>query len=91
MTPHVESYEHLEDVQLWVQDMHPVWERRGGERRVELEPVVVVEGHIELPPEVVWGYLRQPEYRSVIVGAERVTVDNRRGGNPVRVVVGCDT
>ncbi|MDH3247597.1 MAG: hypothetical protein OEQ47_01440 [Acidimicrobiia bacterium] len=38
------------------------------------------EGHIGLPPEVVWGYLRQPEYRSVIVGAERVTVDNRRGG-----------
>ncbi len=80
MVPHVESYEHLESMNLWVHDMHPLWERRQSEDRVELEPVAIAEGSIGLPPEVVWGYLRQPQFRSVIVGADRVTVDGRKNG-----------
>lgn len=44
------------------------------------EPSVTVEGDIGLPPEVVWGYLRQPRYRSVIVGSDRASVENRKAG-----------
>ncbi len=28
LTPHREAYEYLGDVQVWVQDMHPVWENK---------------------------------------------------------------
>ena len=80
MTPHVESLDHLDDVQLWVQDMHPVWERRRAEHRVDFHPSFTADGDIGLPPEVVWSYLRQPSYRSVIVGADRVSVDRRKAG-----------
>lgn len=80
MTPHVESYDHLEDVPLWVEDMHPVWERRQAEQRIELDLLVTIEVDIGLTPGAVWGYLSQPEYRSVITGAERVSVDKRQAG-----------
>jgi len=80
MTPHVETYDHLEDVQLWVQDMHPMWERRRDENRVDMVALVTVDVEVGLPPEVVWDYLSQPSYRSVIVGAERVSLKNRKAG-----------
>jgi hypothetical protein len=80
MAPHVERYDHLEDVRLWVEDMHPVWEQRRHEHAVEFEPLVTAHVDIALPPEVLWGYLSQPSYRAVIIGADRVTLEDRRAG-----------
>ena len=38
MTPHQESYDHLGAVDLFVQDVHPVWETRGAETDVDIAP-----------------------------------------------------
>ena len=38
MRPHRESYEHLGEVGLYVQDMHAVWERERERQRVVVEP-----------------------------------------------------
>ena len=78
-----EEYEHLGTVTAWVQDMHPVWESR---RR---QPQIVVTAErelahfttdIELPPEVVWDYLMQPDHMVVLAGGERMALSGRKGG-----------
>ncbi len=28
LVPHLEAYEHLGEVKVWIQDMHPVWEKK---------------------------------------------------------------
>jgi len=38
MTPHHEAYEHLGEVAVWVQDMHPVWERKRSAIAITLPP-----------------------------------------------------
>ncbi len=79
MTAQVESVDQLGDVQLWVQDMHPVWERRRNEHAVVFEPSMTTAVDIGLPPEVVWRYLRQPTYRSMIQGG-RVAAETNKAG-----------
>ncbi len=83
MTPHRESYEHLGDVNVWVQDMHPVWEARRGAAAVKF-PTDRLWGklniHIDIPPERVWDYLSRPEFRSVLNGSERIEIVNRSQG-----------
>lgn len=83
MAPHAESYEHLGEVKLWVQDMHPVWEKKRAAARITLNPKEVyfqVETDIHLPPEQVWDYLAQPEFRMTLIGAERHTLEHRSEG-----------
>jgi hypothetical protein len=83
MAPHAESYEHLGEVRLWVQDMHPVWERKRATARITLNPKEVhfrVETDVHLTPEQVWDYLAQPEYRMTLIGAERHTLEHRLEG-----------
>lgn len=80
---HHESYEHLGKVEVWVQDMHPVWERLRGATRVTIPPDQIalrVEGEIALPAELVWDCLTQPEYRSILMGSDRQNVLNRKDG-----------
>jgi uncharacterized protein YndB with AHSA1/START domain len=83
MTPHTESYEHLGEVKLWVQDMHPIWERKRSTTRIAINPKEVylkVEAEIRLRPEQVWDYLAQPEFRKTLIGAERHTLEHRAEG-----------
>ena len=80
MTAHTETLDDLGDVRLWVQDMHPVWERRRDEHRIEFEPRLTEGFDMPLPPDVIWGYLRQPRFRSVLMGVDRVDVEQRRAG-----------
>jgi uncharacterized protein YndB with AHSA1/START domain len=80
MTSHDESLDDLGNVRMWVQDMHAVWEQRREEHHVDFEPLVTVAVDVALSPEVVWSYLRQPDFRSVIVGADRVSAENRKRG-----------
>lgn len=86
MTPHAESYEHLGEVKLWVQDMHPVWEKKRAAARLTLNPKEVyfqVQTDLHLLPEQVWDYLAQPAYRMTLLGAERHTLEHRAEGRIV--------
>jgi uncharacterized protein YndB with AHSA1/START domain len=83
MTHHVEAFEHLGEVEVWVQDMQPVWEQKRDFARITLPPeqiVLQVETDIDMPAELVWDYLSQPEFRKTLFGSDRQEVLNRNRG-----------
>jgi uncharacterized protein YndB with AHSA1/START domain len=80
---HKESYDHLGEVQVWVQDMHPVWESKRASTIVpfpEDQVQVRLEVEIDLPKERVWEYLSRPEFRKILVLADRIEIGNRSKG-----------
>lgn len=88
MTRHSEAYEHLGEVQVWVQDMHPIWEQKRDSTRITMSSegiVHQVEADIAMPPHLVWDYLTQPEFRTILVGTHHQEIINRTHG---RVGVG---
>jgi uncharacterized protein YndB with AHSA1/START domain len=83
MIPLVESYEHLGEVEIWVQDMHAVWSSRRGSAATEFSAegaVMRSEVDIDVPNEIVWDYLIQPEFRNLLVGADRMEITDRTQG-----------
>ncbi len=83
MTPHREAYEHVGEVAVWVQDMHPVWEKKRSAVAVTFprdrlwhEDAVAVA----LPQEQVWDYLIEPEFHHTLIGADRIEVVKRTDG-----------
>jgi uncharacterized protein YndB with AHSA1/START domain len=83
MTPHAETYEHLGEVKLWVQDMHPVWERKRAAGRIAIpadQVLMALTDDFALPPERVWDYLSQPEYRKTLMNTHRHDVVNLNQG-----------
>ena len=83
MIPHIEEYEHLGEVQTWIQDMHPVWEAKKDQTRIPFPPediILQVETEIALPPEQVWDYLIQPEHFNVLAGGTRTEIAYRKTG-----------
>lgn len=77
---HKDTFENLGDTQLMIRDMHPVWVRER-ERNIVGFPKdsVALDGSINLPmpPELVWDFLIRPEFRQVILGADRLDVRDR--------------
>lgn len=85
---HEESYENFGTVQVWIEDMHPVWEEKRRLTRVTIPPdrtLMQVSAEIDLPRERVWDYLVQPEHYMVLLAATRLDVNRKSGG---RVAVG---
>jgi hypothetical protein len=83
LTAHTESYEHLGQVQTWVQDMHPVWEKKRESTRLTIPPGQVglrLDTEIALPPHRVWNYLVQPDHRKLLVGSDSQRILNRQQG-----------
>lgn len=83
MTPHHEAYEYLGEVKVWVQDLHPIWEKK----RITTEVAFPDNGiwqqfevFIDMPRELVWDYLVQPKYRNSLIGADRMEIANRSDG-----------
>jgi hypothetical protein len=77
MTPHAEAYEHLGQVQVWIQDMHPVWEQKRHKHPFLLTPDQVAyrfDVDLAMPPELAWDYLSQPGYRKILSGADKQEV-----------------
>jgi hypothetical protein len=83
MTAHQEAYEHLGEVKVWIQDMHPVWEAKRDQTRIQLAPekiLMQVGAEIELPSELVWDYLIQPEHFNVLAAGSRTEIAQRKEG-----------
>ena len=83
LVSHRETYEHLGNVEVWIQDMHPVWKEKRDTTRITIPPARIalqVEGEIAMPPERVWDYLLQPEFRTTLMGADRQQILNRADG-----------
>jgi uncharacterized protein YndB with AHSA1/START domain len=83
LSEHTETYEHLGEVKVWVQDMHPVWQHERETHSVEIAPgqvAVRVTTDIALPPEVVWDYMSRPEFlQTLYAAAQPVTVRGPSG------------
>jgi hypothetical protein len=74
MTPLVEADEHLGEVQLWIQDMHPIWEEKRNTTQINISPEQInlrTELDIAIPPEIVWDFIANPEHRNILMGTER--------------------
>jgi uncharacterized protein YndB with AHSA1/START domain len=83
MTLHDEAYEHLGEVKVFVQNMHPVWESKRSATAVDFPYDRILdctEVYINLPRERVWDYLIQPEFRKTLIGSDRMEITNRVSG-----------
>lgn len=86
-THHTEKYEHLGEVKVFVQDMHPVWEKKRGATTVTFpydRILAQLEIDINMPRELVWDYLIQPEHRNTLNGSDRMEIANRTDGRITR-------
>lgn len=81
-----EMISHLEDVpdfgriRVWIQDMHPTYEARRDEQVIRFDPSEIIldeSVQIALPPELVWDYLTQSEFRNLSLGSDRFEIDRR--------------
>ena len=78
-----ETYEHLGRVQIWVQDMHPVWEQKHAAMHVVIPPDQVLgqfETEIAMPPDRVWDYLTDPRTLNHLIRADRLEVSHLAHG-----------
>lgn len=83
MFPHTETYEHLGEVEVWVQDMQPVWEKNRSATTVTFPTDRIwwrYEVDIGMPREQAWDYLIQPEFRNFLIGSDRMEITNRANG-----------
>ena len=83
LTNHTEAYEHLGEVKVLVQDMHPIWEKKRDDTTVVFpydRVVFQLEVDISMPRARVWEYLIQPAYRNTLIGSDRMEIANRTDG-----------
>jgi uncharacterized protein YndB with AHSA1/START domain len=83
LTRHVEVYEHLGEVVVWIQDMHLVWEEKRTLSRVQIEVddvLMAVHTNIDVPVEWVWDALVQAEHFNVLAGGTRTEFAGRTDG-----------
>jgi hypothetical protein len=83
LTSQVESYEHIGEVKIYLLDMHAVWENKKHRFHTVVEPqdaAYTFEKDFSLPPAVLWEYLTNPKYRSIIFGADSQHLEDLKQG-----------
>lgn len=93
LTPHRETFADVGEVQMYVLDMHSVWERLKDRVRIEVKPedaLVVREYIFPVPLSICWEYMTKPEFRQMVLGVEKVEVGNlKQGRSAVNSVYYC--
>jgi uncharacterized protein YndB with AHSA1/START domain len=70
-------------VELYVSDLHEVWDRLKDTVRMEVSPehaLLTREYLFPVPPSVFWDYLTKPEYRAIMLGASEIELRDRTQG-----------
>lgn len=83
LIPHRETFADVGEVQLYVHDLHQVWSRLKDSVRIEVRPeaaVVTLASEFPIPPSVLWDYLTGPESRRLLVGADKLELENPTQG-----------
>lgn len=83
LTSQVESYEHIGEVTIYLLDMHPIWENKKHRFHTVVEPqdaVYTYDKDFSLSPVVLWEYLTNPKYRSIIFGADSQRLEDLKQG-----------
>jgi hypothetical protein len=88
MRPHTETYEHIGDMAIWVDDLEARWAVEDSTKRVFVakeDAIFSMEAEVEAPPEVVWQFVSTPGRRMVwqapggITAVEQENPGGRRG------------
>jgi hypothetical protein len=82
MVTHHETYEHLGHVNVWVQDLASVWQKKRDTVTVTFPADKVWREYvvdIRLPREQVWDFLVTPQYRNIFMNADKMELT--RGDN----------
>ena len=80
---HTESYEHLGEVELHIQDLIPVWKEQSVRQREFVEPqdaILIIEGELPIPLALAWDYATKPEYRVKVFQADTMEYEDLSGG-----------
>jgi len=83
MVDHQETVPDFGQVTVWMRDMHPVYEARRDDELVTYSPdevLMTVSTEISMPPELVWDYLNQSEFRNLLTGDDRQEILDRQSG-----------
>ena len=83
LTSQVESYEHIGEVKIYLLDMHTIWENKKHRFHTVVEPqdaVYTYEKDFTLSPAILWEYLTNPKYRSIIFGADNQHLEDLKQG-----------
>jgi hypothetical protein len=83
LTPHRESFADVGEVQMYVLDMHTVWERLKDRVRIEVRPeeaLIIMKREFPFPPSILWDYLTRPDLRTIVLGASKVEMRNQKQG-----------
>ena len=93
LTPYRETFADVGEVQLYVHDMHGVWERLKNSVRLEVTPadaLMKLEHEFPVPPSLLWEYITKPEYRAILSGSDTQEIRNlSRGRTAVDSVYYC--
>ena len=83
LTPHRETFADVGEVQMYVDDMHKVWERLKDRVRIEVRPeeaLLIREYVFPIPASILWEYMTKPEYRAILLGVPNVELRNQAQG-----------
>jgi hypothetical protein len=83
LTRQVESYDDVGEVTVYLLDMHPIWENRKHRYHTVVEPqdaVHTLEKDFSLPQPLLWEYLTNPKYRSIVFGADSQRIEDLKQG-----------
>ncbi len=83
LTPQVESYDDVGEVTIYLLDMHPIWENRKHRYHTVVEQQdanFTFEEEFPLSPPLLWEYLTNPKYRSIVFGADSQRIEDLKKG-----------
>jgi len=83
LIPHRETFADVGEVQMYVDDMHQVWERLKDRVRIEVRPeeaLLIREYVFPIPASILWEYMTKPEYRAILLGVPNVELRNQVQG-----------
>ena len=83
MLAHIEAYEHIGEIETWIQDMHPVWESKKDETRITIaadDVLAFQEAEFAVPVHAMWDIVIDPDYRALLMHSTHQNILNRQGG-----------
>jgi hypothetical protein len=83
MTQLQEFYEDVGKVDIFVKNMHPVWESRRNLTRItvaEEEAIVILEFDFPITMVQLWDYLVKPDERALFLNSQSAEIENAPGG-----------
>ncbi|HLF91418.1 MAG TPA: DUF2652 domain-containing protein [Anaerolineales bacterium] len=78
-----ETYDHIGEVNIFVQDMQPVWERERDRSRIMVKPedaIYTEEREYPVAPVYLWDYLLKPEFRAIYIESDVTKAENLNRG-----------